>query len=128
MVVSKPALVKLVVYAPKTHMDAMLDVMHANGCGSFGDKKYEGCAFLTFGHGTWIALKGSKPFKGRLNKREMVQEVKIETTCPSSKSAHMVKLLRSIHPYEEPVIEIYPLESAELKDSSKGAVEVLKYK
>jgi len=128
MVTSKSALVKLVVYAPKTHMDAMLDLMHAQGCGSFGDKKYEGCAFLTFGHGTWIALKGSKPFKGRLNKREMVQEVKIETTCQASHADHMVKLLRSIHPYEEPIIEIYPLASAELKDSSKGSVEVLKYK
>lgn len=125
---TKPALVKLIVYAPKTHMDAVLDLMHTQGCGVFGDGKYEGNAFLTFGHGTWIALKGSKPFKGRLNKREMFQEVKIETTCLSSKSAHMVKLLRSIHPYEEPVIEIYPLESAELKESAKGNVEVLKYK
>ncbi|MEK6970572.1 MAG: NGG1p interacting factor NIF3 [archaeon] len=125
---SKPSFVKLIVYAPKTHMDAMLDLMHGQGCGTSGDGKYEGCAFLTFGHGTWIALKGSKPFKGRLNKREMVQEVKIETTCLASKSGHMVKLLRSIHPYEEPVIELYPLESLEVKDLSKGPVEVLKYK
>lgn len=109
-------------------MDAMLEAMHQKGCGSFGDGKYEGAAFLTFGHGTWIALKGSKPFKGRLNRREMVQEVKIETTALASKASEIVKVLRSIHPYEEPVIEIYPLESAELKHTGKGVVEVLKYK
>lgn len=125
---TKPKFLKLVVYAPKTHMDAMLDAMHKQGCGSFGEGKYEGNAFLTFGHGTWIALKGSKPFKGRLNKREMSQEVKIETTCPTSSAMNVVKILRSIHPYEEPVIELYPLESAELKETASGKVEVLKYK
>lgn len=119
---------KLIVYVPKTHMEPILDAMHKHGCGAMGDGKYEGCAFLTFGHGTWIAMKGSKPFKGRLNRREMVQEVKVETTCLSSKTTEMVKVLRSIHPYEEPIIEIYPLESAELKVTTKGAVEVLKYK
>lgn len=124
----KSPMVKIIVYAPKSHMDLLLEAMHQKGCGNFGDGKYEGSAFLTFGHGTWIALKGSKPFKGRLNRREMVQEVKIETTCPASAASDVTKILRSIHPYEEPVIEIYPLESAELKYTSKGVVEVLKYK
>ncbi len=125
---AKQKYVKMIVYAPKTHVDPILEAMHVNGCGNMGDGKYEGCAFLTFGHGTWIALKGSKPFKGRLNRREMSQEVKIETTCPASKSGQMVKILRSIHPYEEPLIELYPLESVEIKETSKGDVEVLKYK
>ncbi|MEK6902694.1 MAG: hypothetical protein AABX02_03870 [archaeon] len=125
---TKNNFVKLVVCVPKTHMEPILDAMHKHGCGSFGDKKYEGVAFLTFGHGTWIALKGSKPFKGRLNRREMVQEVRIETTCPSTKASEMVKVLRSIHPYEEPVVELYALESVELKTIGKSAIEVLKYK
>lgn len=120
--------VKIVVCVPKTHMEPVLDAMHKHGCGALGDGKYEGVAFLTFGHGTWIAMKGSKPFKGRLNRREMVQEVKIETTCLATKANEMVKVLRSIHPYEEPMVEIYPLEAVELKTTAKGAVEVLKYK
>ncbi len=121
-------MVKLIVYAPKTHLDAILEVFQKNGCGSFGDGKYEGCAFITFGHGTWIALKGSKPFKGRLNKREMSQEAKIETTCEKAVCARVVKIIRSIHPYEEPVIEIYPLESITEPKTTKGKVEVLTYK
>lgn len=123
-----PKFVKLVVYAPKTHVDPILEALHKTGCGAMGEGKYEGCAFLTFGHGTWIAMKGSKPFKGRLNRREMAQEVKIETTCLSSKSTDIMKIIRSLHPYEEPVIELYPLESVSLKKSKKGEVEVLKYK
>lgn len=125
---TKNAMLKLVVYSPKSHMDAMLEALQKNGCGSMGEGKYEGCAFLTFGHGTWIAQKGSKPFKGRLNRREMVQEVKIEACCPTSKAEHMVKVLRSIHPYEEPVIELFPMESFKEEKVGKAVVEVMKYK
>jgi hypothetical protein len=125
---AKTKFLKLIVYVPKTHLDEVLDALHIMGCGASGNGKYEGCAFLTFGHGTWIAMKGSKPFKGRLNRREMLQEVKVETTCPAGKSNEIIKLLRSIHPYEEPVIELYPLESAEVKATPKGNVEALKYK
>lgn len=121
-------MLKLVVYAPKTHVDSMLDALLKHGCGSFGNGKYEGCAFLTFGHGTWIALKGSKPFKGRLNRREMVQEVKIEACCPVSKAEQMVKVLRSIHPYEEPIIELYPMESVKEEKGSKAVADTPKYK
>ncbi len=121
-------MLKLVVYVPKTHVDSVLNMMHENGCGDFGEGKYQGVAFLTFGHGTWIAMKGSKPFKGRLNRREMIQEVKIETCCTSAKARHMVKVLRSIHPYEEPVIELFPMESLKEEKTTKGSVELLKYK
>ncbi|MFH0969917.1 MAG: hypothetical protein V1776_00435 [Candidatus Diapherotrites archaeon] len=125
---TKTQMVKIVVYAPKTNVDSILDMFHQQGGGSYGDGKYVGCAFLTFGHGTWIALKGSKPFKGRLNKREMSQEVKIETTLPKSSAERVIKLIRSIHPYEEPIIEMYPLESIEEEKTKSGKVEVLKYK
>lgn len=124
----KSAMLKISVCVPKTHVDATLEAMHKHGCGSFGNGKYEGNAFLTFGHGTWIAMKGSKPFKGRLNRREMFQEVKIETCCPASKAEHMVKVLRSIHPYEEPVIELFPMETMKEEKTTKGVVEVMKYK
>ncbi len=117
---------KLVCYVPKTYLEPMLDALHDHGCGSFG--KYEGVAFLTFGHSTWIALKGSKPFKGRLNKREMAQEVKIETTCPASKASLIIKVLRSLHPYEEPIIEFYPMESMVEEKTPKGKIEVIEYK
>ncbi len=121
-------MLKISVCVPKTHVDATLEAMLKHGCGSFGNGKYEGNAFLTFGHGTWIAMKGSKPFKGRLNRREMFQEVKIETFCPASKAEQMVKILRSIHPYEEPIIELFPMETMKEEKTAKGAVEVIKYK
>lgn len=119
---------KLVVYAPKTHVDPILEALHQTGCGKSDGGKYEGRAFLTFGHGTWIALKGSKPFKGRLNRREMVQEVRIETTCPKEKSADILRIIRSIHPYEEPVIEIYSLDAVSNAAPLKAGAKVLRYK
>mgnify|MGYP001597279385 CR=1 FL=1 len=124
----KSTMLKISVCVPKTHVDATLEAMLKYGCGSFGNGKYEGNAFLTFGHGTWIAMKGSKPFKGRLNRREMFQEVKIETCCPASKAEQMVKVLRSIHPYEEPIIELFPMETMKEEKTAKGVVEVMKYK
>ncbi len=102
---------KLVVYLPKTHLDNALDALRKLGIGCYGH--YEGCAFLTFGHGTWIANKGAKPFKGRLNKREMAQEVKLETTCEKGKIKEAIKVIRSIHPYEMPIIEAYELHEGE---------------
>ncbi|MBM3282502.1 MAG: hypothetical protein FJY86_04155 [Candidatus Diapherotrites archaeon] len=125
---TKNAMFKLVVYSPKSHMDEMLEALQKNGCGTLGDGKYEGCAFLTFGHGTWIAQKGSKPFKGRLNRREMIQEVRVESTCPASKVDDVVKILRSVHPYEEPVIEVYPLEGLDSRVSVKPALQALRSK
>ncbi len=120
--------VKIVFYVPKTHLEPALNVLHQNGCGQVGNGKYEGAAFLTFGHGTWIALKGSKPFKGRLNRREMIQEVRVESTCAESKVFEVVKILRSIHPYEEPVIEVYPLESATPQSPLKSPLEIVSRK
>jgi hypothetical protein len=102
---------KLVVYLPKTHLDNTLEALKKLGIGCNGH--YEGRAFLTFGHGTWIANKGAKPFKGRLNKREMAQEVKIETTCEKAKLKEAIKVIRSIHPYELPEIEAYELHDGE---------------
>jgi hypothetical protein len=105
--VSKQQQMKLVVYVPKTHLETTLDALRKLGIGANGH--YECVAFLTFGHGTWIANKGAKPFKGRLNKREMAQEVKLETTCEKAKVKEAIKVIRSIHPYELPSIEAYEL-------------------
>ena len=43
------------------------------------------------------------------NKLEFVEEEKLETRCDINIVKRVLKRLREVHPYEEPVIDIIPL-------------------
>ena len=54
-------------------------------------------------------MRGAHPNIGRVGKLEEVVEERIEITCDKSISSDVVSKIRSVHPYEEPVIDIYEL-------------------
>lgn len=56
-----------------------------------------------------MPLEGANPYIGEKNKIENVYEKKIEFICEKDKVNNVIKAIKSVHPYEEVVIEIYEL-------------------
>lgn len=99
--------IKIVVFAPGSHADKVRNALAEAGAGHVGN--YDYCTFSTKGIGRFKGLDGSKPFIGESGKIEKVEEEKIETICPYAKLDDVLAAIKEVHPYEEPVIDIYPL-------------------
>ena len=100
-------LVKIIVTVPREYSVTLLDAIFAAGGGVIGD--YTNCSVMTKVMGTFKPNENAKPFIGNYNKLECVEEDKIEVRCDISKVKEVIKVIREVHPYEEPVIDIIPL-------------------
>lgn len=99
--------VKVVVYVPATHADAIRQALADAGAGHIGN--YDSCSFSMKGIGRFRAGEGARPFIGEVGNIEEVEEERIETICKSSTIEEVLKAARAAHPYEEPAIDVYPL-------------------
>ncbi len=79
------------------------------GAGKIGD--YDNCAFIASGIGVFRPLEGAKPAQGEVGKLERVGEARIEVTVAGDLLEKVISAVKQVHPYEEPVIDIYKLES-----------------
>lgn len=104
-------LAKVVVTVPEKDADQLRKVIGEAGGGRA--RNYSFCSFSVKGVGRFLPEKGAKPAVGEVGKLEEVVEERIEVTCERSISADVVAAIREAHPYEEPVIDVYPLLSAE---------------
>ena len=100
-------IVKLVIFVPLTHTDVVRKVMGEVGAGVIG--KYKHCTFSTRGVGRYIPAEGAHPFIGEVGKLEEVEEERIETVCYKKDLSKIIKAIKSVHPYEEITLDIYPL-------------------
>ncbi len=53
--------------------------------------------------------KGSNPYLGKEDVLEEVVEERIETVCNRAILEHVLEEIKKAHPYEETVIDIYPV-------------------
>lgn len=102
------SLVKLIVTVPASHADIVREAMGKAGAGKIGN--YEFCSFSSKGIGRFRPLDGAHPAIGTVGALEQVEEERIEVTCSRDLLEAVVAAIRAAHPYEEPVIDIYPLE------------------
>ena len=103
------SLVKLVTFVPNAQADRVREALFAAGCGSIGN--YDSCSYNLKGEGTFRANEGTHPFCGTIGELHYEDEVRIETILPAYKKAEVVKTLLSVHPYEEPAFDLYPLQN-----------------
>ncbi len=101
--------VKLIVTVPTTHADAVREAIGKTGLDKIGNYGY--CSFSTKGVGRFLPLDGAKPAIGEVGQLEMVEEERIEISCTRDGVKGIIEAIKSVHPYEEPVIDVYPLES-----------------
>ncbi len=110
LVPKEGALLKLSVYVPVAHADAVRSALFAAGCGNIGN--YGSCSYNVTGYGTFEAGEGANPFCGSVGSLHKEEEVRIDTIMPSYIKGRVVKALMAAHPYEEPAFDIYPLQNS----------------
>lgn len=100
-------LLKLSVFVPQRHADAVRNALFAAGAGRVG--AYDECSFNIEGTGTFRAGAGTHPFVGEQGKRHAEAEVRMEVICPVHLQQAVVAALHQAHPYEEVAFDLYPL-------------------
>ncbi len=93
----------------KEQIDKILDVMATAGAGIVGN--YSRVAIVLDAYETWRSEEGAHPYNGTVGEITVAKSVRVEMQCPEDKLEAVEKAIRSLHPYEEPVIEIYKLET-----------------
>ncbi len=101
---------KIVVYVPEDHADELREAMGNAGAGKIGN--YSHCTFTLKGTGRFRPEEGANPAIGSVGKLEEVSEDRIETICAGARLQDVLKAIRSVHPYEEPATDVYPIELA----------------
>lgn len=112
---------KVVTFCPTTATDAIRKAMAATGAGEIGD--YTSCSFQFPGNGTFLGGEGSSPTIGERGRLERVEEQCLGMICSAKNLSAAVAALRAAHPYEEPPVEIHPLEPT--PSANRGAGRIL---
>lgn len=102
---------KIVVYVPESDAEPLREAMGNAGAGKIGN--YTHCTFSTRGVGRFKPNEKANPTIGEAGKLEEVDEVRIETLCEGDDLKNVLKAIRQSHPYEEPAIDVYPIELIE---------------
>ena len=99
--------VKISITAPSSDIAVVRDAVCEAGAGVIGN--YDFCSNSCRVIGTFRPNKKANPYIGETNKLEYVDEEKLEVVCDLEKVKNVVSVLRKVHPYEEPAIDIIPL-------------------
>ncbi len=100
---------KLVTFVPSRDVPKVRESLFASGAGRYGE--YSKCSFRALGKGTFLGSKASKPAYGKPGRFEEIEEERLEVIVPFERLTRAVAALRKAHPYEEPVVEAYEVES-----------------
>jgi hypothetical protein len=100
-------LVKLVVFVPEENADDIRQALGEAGAGRIGD--YTFCSFSIKGKGRFKPGSESSPHIGKPGQLEEVDEERIEVACQKSQAPAIIDVIKQVHPYEEVVIDIYPM-------------------
>jgi hypothetical protein len=99
--------VTIVITVPEMHAHTVREAMGRAGAGKVGDYSY--CSYSIKGIGRFMPNKGSNPYLGQEGVLEEVVEERIETVCHCAILEHVLEEIKRTHPYEETVIDIYPV-------------------
>lgn len=99
--------VKIIVFIPEEKVSELRDAVCDAGAGVIGNYTY--CTSAAKVSGTYIPNEKAQPYEGTQNTLEFVDEIKLEFLCEVKKVKKIIKIIRDIHPYEEPCIDIVPL-------------------
>jgi hypothetical protein len=99
--------VKLEIFVPEEYAFKIRDELAKVGVGRLGD--YDHCVAMVSVRGFFRPLPGSKPFAGEEGKVTEVAEYKVEVNCERELVKEAIQVIRRVHPYEEPLVNIIPL-------------------
>ena len=99
--------VKLEIFVPKEYSLKIRDALAEIGVGRVGN--YDHCLAIYPVQGYYRPLPGAEPFEGKIEKISETVEYKIEVNCKRELVNEAIKVIRKIHPYEEPLVNVIPL-------------------
>jgi hypothetical protein len=99
--------VKLEIFIPQEYAPKIRDELAKIGVGRIGN--YDHCMAMYLIQGSYRPLKGANPFDGKVGEISEGVEYKIEVNCRRELVNGAIKVIKNIHPYEEPLINIFPL-------------------
>ncbi len=99
---------KIVVFVPESHAEAVRKAMGDAGAGRIGNYIY--CSFSSKGLGRFLPQEGARPAVGEIGRLESVPEERIEAVCARDLLKDVIEAIKNVHPYEEVALDIYPLE------------------
>ncbi|MBR1987980.1 MAG: hypothetical protein IKA36_02960 [Clostridia bacterium] len=99
--------VKIFVMVPNKNVEQLINSVCDAGAGVIGN--YTHCTFSTKGKGSFVPNNEASPYIGKINKLEIVDEMKVEFVCDVNNVKNVLNTIRKVHPYEEPGIDIIPL-------------------
>ena len=98
---------KLEIYIPESHFFMLQSALQLVGAGHIGN--YDSCLSYSRVKGTWRPLRGASPYNGTEGTVSEAEELKVEVNVSSDKLTSTLRAIRTVHPYEEPVINVIPL-------------------
>jgi hypothetical protein len=101
--------VKIVTFVPEEAAPRVRDALATAGAGLIGN--YEVCSFSSHGVGTFRGNERSTPAVGTAEHLESAPEIRLEMVCSRRALSLALATLREFHPYEEPAVDVFPLES-----------------
>jgi hypothetical protein len=110
--------VKLEIFVPQEYALKIRDELAKIGVGRIGN--YDHCMAMYTVQGSYRPLEGANPFEGKVGIISESVEYKIEINCKRELVNNALKVIKSIHPYEEPLINIFPLAN-HLFDNKKSS-------
>ncbi|MDH6354572.1 dinuclear metal center YbgI/SA1388 family protein [Dysgonomonas sp. PH5-45] len=104
---AEQSLVKLVTFVPHSHAENIRTALFNAGAGNIGN--YDSCSYNLSGTGTFRANDDSTPYCGKIGELHHEEETRIEVILPAFRQNEVVRALITVHPYEEPAYDLYPL-------------------
>ena len=98
---------KLEIFVPQEYALKIRDQLAKIGVGRIGD--YNHCVAITTVQGYFRPLPGANPFNGEIGRIQEVAEAKVEVNCKRELVSEAINVIRRVHPYEEPLVNVIPL-------------------
>lgn len=98
---------KLEIFIPETHFRALQKALQDAGAGHIGN--YDSCLSCSRVTGMWRPLAGTRPFIGTEGEISEEPELKVEVTVQARILDEVMRAVKAVHPYEEPLINVLPL-------------------
>ena len=103
----KTAFLKLEIFIPETYLGTLQTALWDVDAGHIGN--YDCCLSYSHVMSTWRPLPGAEPHIGEEGKISCEPELKVEVTIRAERLEETIRAIKTVHPYEEPVINAIPL-------------------
>lgn len=98
---------KIETFMPEEYVEDLRKHLNDIGALTLGGC-YDNCMSISKVKSFWRPLDGAKPFNGEVGSICEAEEVKVEFCCRKEALEGAVKIIKKVHPYEKPVINILP--------------------